>query len=130
MKITRDEFLRLQETWYEKLEESGFKDIEKLHRGELILIENSTRVYRNCADLFEIEMREEYFRQIAHAVHDEETCFRNETDRYILTRRAEGAHIKEIESELKTNPGRGRKRWAIRGIIQRYEAAWGLRAKK
>ncbi len=130
MKLTRDEFLRLQETWYQKLEESGFKDIEKLHNGQFILIENSTRVYRNCADLFEIEMREEYYRQISQAVYDEDTVFHNEMDRFILTRRSEGAQIKEIEGELSNSPLKDRKRKTIRHIIQRYEAAWGLRTKK
>lgn len=131
MKLTRHEFLQLQETWYEKLAESGFEDIEKFYRGELVLKESSIRAYKNCVDLAQIESREEYYRWIAQQTHDEEVVFRNETDRYILTRRSEGARINEIESELAMAARGGqRKRWAIWNIIKTYEAQWQWKKRK
>ncbi len=71
-------------------------------------------------------MKEEYFRILGQAVQDEETVFRNDTDRYILTRHSEGAKIKMIMKELEAK-GKAKARDSIRYIIRRYEMAWGIR---
>lgn len=125
MKLSRQEFKQLQSEWYDLLEKSGFKDIEEHKDGEPILSQTASCCYRG-ADEFEREMKSQYFRTIAQAVHDENTVFRNEIDRYILVRHAEGAKIKDIKLELMALGGY-RCRNSICFIIRRYEAAWGIR---
>lgn len=126
MKLTREQFKKLQKEWYELLAATGFKDIEKQEGSECVLIQTSSYCFRNV-DNFCKEVKETYFRSIAQAAHDEETKFRNEIDRFILMRHAEGAKIKTIMTELIAR-GMGRNRDSIRYIIRRYEMAWGLRS--
>lgn len=126
MKLTRDEFLRLQKHWYQRLSESGFKDIERLDGEELVLDRPAPEDYFRVSP-FEREMREQYYLAICHAVFSDETFFRNEIDRYILSRHAEGAKAKHIAEELKTR-GIIRHRHSIRFIVRKYEMAWGLRS--
>jgi hypothetical protein len=138
MKLTKDEFRKLQREWYKKLEESGFKDIERFKDDELVFkrsgIDNSRCIewYIEATDLGTIEelsegaIKAEYFRIIAQTAKDEETTYRNEVDRHILIRHSEGAKIKTIVTELQ-ELGMPRHRLSVRFIIRRYEMLWGLR---
>lgn len=126
MKLSKEEFRCLQQTWYKTLSETGFKDIEKISGDELVLVQTASACYRNT-DEFTRGMKEEYFRCMAQFANDEETVFRNSIDRHILTRHAEGAKINVISAELKER-GVTRNRASVRFIIRKYEAAWGLRA--
>lgn len=126
MKLTRDEFLRLQQTWYQKLSDLGFNDIEKLQGDELVLSQTASYCYRN-GDPFTRAMKEQYFRFMSQAVYDENTEFKNEVHRHIMIRHSEGAKIKTILKELHAR-GTARNRNSIRFIIRKYEVAWGLRS--
>lgn len=126
MKLSREEFKKLQLEWYRVLSESGFNDIEELKDGELILKESASFCYRHTPNTFDIFMKEEYYRIIAQCVQDQDTKFKNETHRYILIRHSEGAKIKTIGEELKDR-GCARDRKTIRLIIRRYQMAWGLK---
>lgn len=111
MKLSSDEFKKLQKEWNERLKVEGFD-------------------HRNCSypriDPFRKEMQEEYFRILGHFVNDPDTTFKSEIDRYILIRYSEGAKIAEIVTELaaRRTP---RERLAIRIIIRRYHVSWNIR---
>lgn len=125
MKLTRDEFKRLQQYWYNKLAETGFKDIERMTGDELILIKSSSQCY-GCVDEHTRMAKEEYYVAMAKIALDDHTVYRNHIDRYILQRHVEGARIKVIVEELEAM-GSPRHRHSIRFIIRRYEMAWGFR---
>lgn len=121
MKATSDEFKKLQKDWYQRLKENGFKDIEKDER----LNEPVETLFRNT-DEFLMPLQEEYYRLLSQAVNDENTVFKNEADRYILTKYSEGMQIKDIVEDL-SKLGMPRKRLAIRYIIRRYEMKWKIK---
>lgn len=129
MKLSKDEFKQLREYWYKVLEDSGFEDIEHLVGDNgfqtLALKKRADNCYRDISP-FDRFMKEEYFRRIAQCVYDEQVYFRNEMDRFILMRHAEGAKIKEIVTELETR-GTPRERAAIRFIVRKYRMAWGFK---
>lgn len=129
MKLSPEEFRKLQIEWYDKLKESGFKDIEKLERDELVLKRNanwSDWVYRHELDEITIKQKENFFIFLSQFVEDENTLFSSEIDKYILCRYAEGAKIKEIVSEL-TILEMPKNRFAIRRIIKKYVKEWQLK---
>lgn len=123
MKLSKDEFRALQQAWYKKLRRTGFKDIETPDGQFLCAVPDA---YRKM-DLYNREIRTEYFRFMGHAANDEKTVYRNQADRHILIRFSEGAKIKVIVEEL-TLMGTPRRRRAVRYIIRRYEMAWGIRS--
>jgi hypothetical protein len=125
MKLTRHEFLKLQKEWYRKVQESGFHDIECFEGDELVLSRPSPSDYFRASS-FEREMREQYYLAICHAVHAEDTVFKNDVHRYVMQRHAEGAKAKTISEELEAK-GHIRHRHSIRFIVRKYEMAWGLR---
>jgi hypothetical protein len=125
MKIAKDEFRRLQQEWYKRLADEGFKDIEKPHGEDFILLQTAGYCFRET-DSFAKEMKEEYFRCVSQMAEDPDTDFRNDIDRHILRRHAEGAKIKVIIQEL-DSMDMSRTRESVRTIIRRYEMAWGLR---
>lgn len=122
MKLSKDEFRNLQREWYQKLKDIGFKDIEKLHGDELLLIQSASRSIDMCTLL----VSEEYYRNIGQKALDEDTEFRNEVHKHILVRHSEGAKIKTIISELNER-GLSRTKESVRVIIRRYEMKWGIR---
>lgn len=119
MKIPRHEFKKLQQHWYKKLKDSGFDDIE----NETFDLLNKPPPL--LADIVKAA-REEYFRLISWCVQDENTVFRNDVDRYILERHAEGANANTISKEL-SKRGTPRHRHSIRFIVRKYAFAWGVR---
>lgn len=125
MKMPKPQFLKLQQSWYEKLAGSGFKDIEKMQGGEMVLIQTASYCYRNT-DEFTRNIKEEYYRCLAQVVNAPETTFRNDVDRYVLLRHSEGAKAKTIVNELR-GFGISRHRHSVRFIIRRYEMEWGLK---
>jgi hypothetical protein len=116
MKITDAEFKQLQTEWYRKLADSGFRDVER-----------SGRVGPSPTTSEEILIRETYYSRLNEAIYDEQTEFRNEIDKHILTRHAEGAAINTIVNELREF-GTPRQRKAIRFIIRKYVMNWGIRS--
>lgn len=126
MKLADKERLRLQKVWYEKLAEAGYEDIEHFVADRLVLKKSVMYPFKHT-DFERMTIQQEYFRLLGIKVNDEETYFKSEVDRYILTRHAEGTKSKTIELELK---GRGtpRHRHSIRFIIRRYEFRWGIKS--
>lgn len=125
MKPQKNELIRLQETWYKKLEDLGFKDIEKKKGDDWVLSEGSSRLYERL-DPLSLKIREEYYEWLYRVVSSEQTIFRNDVDRFILCRHAEGIRIKQMVAELLSR-GTPRNRNSVRFIIRRYELAWGLK---
>lgn len=123
MKVTKQEFKKLQQYWYKRLEQEGFKDIEKAQ--EIAHEQNFLKEYQSLNSIYR-HTKEDYFRLLNQAIHDENTQFRNHIDKYILTRYAEGARIKTIVQEL-LNLGMSRDRYSVRIIIRKYEMAWNIK---
>lgn len=121
-KLSRGEFMKLRQDWYKILEDTGFKDIEKIRGDQLVLRQNAAHCYR-YDDEFSKHIKEEYFRRMGQTVQDEATVFRNETDKHILMMHAEGAEIKAIVEEL-IRLGMDRNRSSVRFIIRKYESDW------
>lgn len=119
MKLTPKEFKKLQNKWYRCLEREGFNDIEKKNSFE------GFRTYP-AGWATDIACKTEYFSRLYHAVNDENTVFRNELDKYILTRYANGARINTIMNEL-NGMGESLRRNSLRFIIRKYEIAWKVR---
>lgn len=120
-----DDFRKLQQHWYQKLAERGFKDIERLRGEEYVLIQTAAYCYREV-DAFERQMKEAYYRMMGQIVNDESTYFRNDVHKYILLRHAEGAKVKAITEELE-KMGTPRHRHSVRFIIRTYEMEWGVK---
>lgn len=126
MKLTKEEFLKLQLHWYEHLAQLGFKDEEVLKDGKLVLRPlRAINPYRNVRSEIDKFTKEQYFRLMCHKLHDEATVFRNEVDRQILTMHIEGLKKNAIVLHL-ASLGVFRHRHSIRHIIRRYEIAWGI----
>lgn len=126
MKLSKDEFKKLQQHWYQVLADHGFEDIEQIKNGRLTLTPIADRFYEKTRDAFWREDRESYFRVLGQLVHDQDTFFRSDTDRLIMTRYAEGSTVKAITEELALF-GVSRHRHSIRFVIRRYEVKWQIR---
>jgi hypothetical protein len=126
MKLTEKEFKKLQRKWYRCLILEGFRDTEANEKDTEVTKPSLIRLYRDMEPVERIA-KEDYFLLLSHAVNNEDTLFKNDADRYIMTRYSEGARIIEISEEL-TNLGMRRERKTIRFIIRRYEMAWHIRS--
>jgi hypothetical protein len=126
VKITDEEFKKLQKYWYTVLEQHGFKDIEKISNDNFVLVSNAKDCYRHNGDELLRKAKEDYYRLMTHAVESEHTVFKSEIDRYIMYRHSQGALIKEIVDEL-VGYGKKRDRKTVGNTIRRYEKLWGLR---
>jgi hypothetical protein len=126
IKFDTPAFRDLQRTWYRKLKETGFQDLERLVHGEPELSDLSQYPRVNH------ENREEYYRALSY--HVANTEFDSKVDKLILTCHAEGVKAVKICEELallgplwrRWNNERNRN--SVRYIIRRYEREWGLRA--
>ena len=140
------EFKELQQAWYQKLAEHGFDDVETMVGDELLLRQHAAEAYRSLrlikrkiyrsdeGDIVRIartelnwtarHAKEDYFRIISSMAQTSE--FKNEVDRIVIVRFAEGKKACEICEELKQR-GTPRYRHAIRFIVRRYEMQWGLK---
>lgn len=125
-------FKAMQEAWYAKLEESGFKDAEEMRDGEMMLKQtgdhmlawHTTRM-EYTGNLLKFESKETYYRILGEKVQD--SAFQNDVDRIIVTMLAEGHRVKEITEEL-ASQGESRCRMTIRMTLRKYEMKWGLRS--
>lgn len=116
-------FKALQIAWYQRLEEGGFRDEEKLIGEEMQLRQSSTHVFKNKLEL-DRAIKEYYYSLLAQRVR--EADFRNEIDQLILALHAEGAKIKVICEELEKR-GKPRCRNTVSSIIKIYEMKWGIK---
>lgn len=124
--MKKDEFQKLQKLWYGKLADTGFVDIERFVNGEMVIrqfscsIERQNKRNRKAAS-------EEYYKSLYFKAHHQETCYKNEADRYILQMFSNGIRIKEIVEHL-VSIGLSRDRKNVRLIIRRYEMKWNLKS--
>lgn len=131
---TKDpQFKALQKEWYQKLEDSGFEDIETLDKYGMRLKSEHRRLFRsrgpNDRDMWQkvyIEAKAEYFRTLTHKVNDPDTVYKSDMDRIILYLYSEGETTAKIVECLAAF-GYVRKRKSIVYLIRRYEFEWGLR---
>lgn len=90
----------LTATWYSKLEQRGFTDIEQ-EDGNLKVWESWKLVNPSQSDsraIVRIEATTEYYRQAGHFLYDHK--FNDTTDRFIWQRHAEGEKIRDIVAEV------------------------------
>lgn len=125
MKLTKDEFKKLQLEWYEKLKAMGFKDAEESKDDGFVLAQSASYCFRNVDGLTKF-LKEEYYRRMAQESLDSQTVYKNAAHKHILIRHSEGAKIKTIVQEL-IELGLPRNRNSVRFIIRRYEMLWGFR---
>lgn len=119
----KQDFKALQKTWYQRLEEAGFRDIECIVEGKYVLKANSFHIHKGEDPLI-LENKRIYFILISQRFEGE--SFGSEVDRLILFMYSNGKRIKEI-CEALARKGESRCRRTVRVIIRRYEMKWGLR---
>ncbi len=121
MKLKPHEFEELQKHWYKILSDTGFKDIEKDERN---LLQSGS--FGHYLDPFIKEQKAQYYRCLLHRIEDENTAYKNDTDRYIMLRHSEGIKILMIVEELLIM-GTPKHRHTVRCIIRRYINSWGIK---
>lgn len=123
------EFLDLQKEWYDKLEKSGFKDVEqdefylksRISRQNLSLLEE-TEVSTSIAD-----SKAEYYRLAGHFLHEYD--FANDRERIIWELHADGASIEMIVKCMKFRGFKVYKR-LVHETLQRLAKDLGIKCKK
>lgn len=127
---TSKEFQKLNEEWEQKLAESGFKDIEEQVGKDRLLIRNSGLPHRDEEEPGLCMMaRQEYFLLLAELFQAEKE-FKDESDRLIMERAAEGKTIADTSKELKQLGLPKHNRDTIRYVRRRYEHKWEIKAWK
>lgn len=119
----QQQFKALQLEWYKRLEESEFKDAEKIIGEELELKQAAAYLFKG-EDEPTWKAREAYFHLMSQQIHEAE--FRCEIDEIIMTWHVAGQRIKSICEEL-DRKGMHRCRHTVRFTIRKYEMRWGLR---
>jgi hypothetical protein len=117
------QFKELQQEWYQRLQENGFRDHEKFVGNNSELIQFSVNAYKSM-DAVRRENKATYFSLLSQNLHYAE--FASEVDELILTWFADGKKIKLICEELERR-GERRCRGTIRYTIRKYEMKWGMR---
>lgn len=118
-------FKALQDAWYKRLSDVGFKDSEEPVGDEMELKQSSYQDTRpdRYSELTR-QTREEYYMILSE--YAKEAIFEREVDQVIMMMRSSGSRIKEIRDELK-KIGKSRCLLSIRIIIRRYEVKWGIK---
>jgi hypothetical protein len=126
-------FRALQQAWYQRLEEEGFRDAEEIVAGEMVLRQNAEHPLAG-KDALEITQRSDYYRALSAQVELEE--FDSEIDRIVMTMIADGQRIQRVVETLTFMSERRppcflsktqRARNTVRFIIRKYEQRWGIR---
>lgn len=128
MKLTKEEFEKLQGEWYGKLEQLGFKDIEIKKDGCFVLRQCSTHGIQEMHPL-DRETKEIRFTLLRHKVSDENTIYKNDIDKLIMHLYARGTKVYAIIDALKCRHI-SRSRKTIFNTIYRYEVEWMIRAPR
>src|SRR5689334_10695761 len=101
-------FLKLRDKWYDKLEESGFDDVETRWKGIHL---DFPPMYSSGYQLTQAARRaqeagaDEYFRRIASYLH--EGTFTNKAERLIWALHVEGWSFSQIGAEIKRRGFKG-----------------------
>lgn len=116
-------FKALEKDWEEKLKQSGFKDAEETIKGEKLLIQQSSNVYRQAVPLIR-ESKMDYYQLIMVNLADNPP--EDEVELLVMTRLSEGKKIGDISTELATL-GERCHRQTIRFIKRKYEDQWNIK---
>jgi regulatory LuxR family protein len=112
----------LQKTWYKKLADVGFEDIEYVFKHnkteEVKFLKGWTNPTKRTNSIT-AENKAEYFSVLEHYART--YVFKSERDRQIMLMIAEGKKRKDIAKEL------GCHRGTVMFVIRRYETIWNIR---
>lgn len=118
-----DIFKTLQQEWYQRLRDEGFKDAEKLVGSELRLSQSTLHPYRH-SNYISAQAKLEYYLMMSRCLDLEE--FDKKRDHLVMSMRSIGYRIVEIRKVLKLY-GYKAHRQTIRFIIRRFEKKWKIR---
>lgn len=93
------EFKELQATWYNRLKESGFEDIEKKNYMKWTTSQTLARSSNRNREVF-FKSIEHYYRLAGYFRYDH--IFTNKIDQFIWSLHSEGKTMREIVRVLKT----------------------------
>lgn len=113
-------FKELQNEWYRRLSELEFNDIED-DKGKLK--QNAGNSYRTTNHTI-INAKLRYYELLG--IWNHEKGFRDDVEKLVMERRANGVMIKDICLELESM-GERCHRQTVRWIIQFYERKWKIR---
>jgi hypothetical protein len=108
-------FQELQTKWYEKLEKSGFKDIEKKHVGEMNWPSDFVRESR----MIGWQAKQEYYRMAEHFLTEHK--FKNRLERIIWEYHANGISVRNIVVTLQKVKVKGLDRNVVWKIVNKLE---------
>lgn len=97
-----DEFYKLRQKWYDKLERKGFEDIEWTQpKGHAESPYFARKAAANLLATYKPETEEHFRRCNIHANHGK---FENNTDKHIFKLYVQGKSYREILKIIQTNP--------------------------
>ena len=114
------QFKELEQEWEQKLEATGFEDIEKKVGACRELKQFSSNWFRQAKEIVR-EMRARYFEKVSECFHQEIFL-----EHRIMQDYAGGKKMIKIHAELSAE-GFEIEYETIRYIIRRYEYKWGLK---
>ncbi len=106
MKFHRSRPKTIQEEWYEKLTQAGFKDIED-KKGNLKTYDRRTIAFDNRAAICE------FFTQLTHYLTNHPEI--EEPEKSILILYSEGFYVTQIQKALRID------QWSVKRVIKRYK---------
>lgn len=106
------------------LEQNGFKDIERLENGQIMFEYGQT--FTAPRDEICQRAKEEFFTLVRHITNNERTEYKNEIEKTIMARYANGIPIRQISYDLKRK-GMGRTERTVFRIIGKYLRLWNLK---
>ena len=120
-----EEFKSLQAEWYQKLEASGFVDIENNSKEEPLLRQNSGKSYTSSSEVIRVN-KQKYYELLAQ--HTSSEIFSNPAHRLVLELRSNGATFSTIILKLKDASLSKdlSSRHSLRYLIRRYEMKWNI----
>ncbi len=97
--LTPEQLKKLQNKWYDKLEKSGFEDIEERHSPKEFLKRWAGQWFKRRTHVHNFEAKQEYFYQCGHflTTHD----FDTETERKVWQMHSEGLSLREIARSMR-----------------------------
>lgn len=95
---TSRSFKDLQRAWYDRLEQSGFHDIEDVKQESRPLKEWDTNFFRNRFNLVRYETSKKYYEQCIRILNEHE--FKNAIHQKIWRLHCEGLSEREITKEI------------------------------
>ena len=114
-------FKELLKEWNQKLYESGFRDVEVMREGELILKWDASERRHQRMDEVVREARAQFFRSVAECVV--KTQFESDLERRILSLYAQGMSQAAIQRKLCIKGHRCK----VYIPLYRWLEAWGLK---